>query len=412
MKCVFICLLFLAVSVYAHPPTTFTMILAEGTDPNTAINRPYNLSFIIYDLLNDQAVVPISQLVPYHGRYMHVMLACGNMEEIYHLHPEDYSTYEEMLQQDSFFVTVSFPTKGKWYISTSFMTNISGILREGSAQYEFSVVDFNVEFNPTYDFYTNNSFKTYDIPASQIFDQEVNTQTNIQTVGGYSVQVEFATNMQKIEPYTCQPFYISVTGPDGKPATNFIPYLDAPLHIIFVASMDTVYHGHGMDLPAIAPTLEDAKRYAMMVGMSGHGGMTVEEDAVMMNAMMTGINNMGQLNCTADLGAVMQKYHMDPYMSMLPTSNYTFGPKFLSIFDFPNYGYWRMFVYLRVQEGNETKLIVPHFSLNSNNQTFVPTTTNVVVHVSTTDDSKSSAAYFTMTWCFVAWFAICSLALL
>lgn len=38
-------------------------------------------------------------------------------------------------------------------------------------------------------------------------------------------------------------------------------------------------------------------------------------------------------------------------MPMLPTSNYTFGPKFISFFDFPNVGNWSVFFYLKIQVG-------------------------------------------------------------
>eukprot|EP00026_Physarum_polycephalum_P010887 Phypoly_transcript_11072.p1 GENE.Phypoly_transcript_11072~~Phypoly_transcript_11072.p1 ORF type:complete len:398 (+),score=79.81 Phypoly_transcript_11072:2-1195(+) len=386
------CLLAGAV-VYAHPPTTFSMLLVDENNPNTTINNPYNLTFYIYDMLNNNDKVNYTQLVPEHDRMMHVMLACGNMKEVFHLHIDDFSTPEEMAKKDSFFVTVSFPTKGKWYIATSFMVNISGVMREGSAQYEFFVEDFGVIFYPTYDFYTNNTFRSYPLPESQIFLQEINTTTNIQKVGGYTVEVTFSPNTTHIQPYFCQPFYVTVKDPNGQPVTNFVPFLDAPMHIIFVAEQDTVYHGHGMDLPSIAPDLESVKTYAKMVGMPGMDDMTVEQNAVMMNAMMTGINNQGVLNCTADLGAVMQKAGMDPWMPMLPTSNYTFGPKFMSIFDFPNPGNWKMFMYFRIQEGNETVLIVPHFSLNSDNSTYV-----------------SSAVHVVLTWHCVALVVLCSLA--
>lgn len=99
------------------------------------------------------------------------------------------------------------------------MANISGQLREGSSQYQFYVQDqidcisffsiflssfFSYHYflylplfvwpnsvSPTYDYYTNNSFRTYPIPPSEIFLQEVNTDSNIQTVGGYTVSVLF-----------------------------------------------------------------------------------------------------------------------------------------------------------------------------------------------------------------------------
>jgi len=116
--------------------------------------------------------------------------------------------------------------------------------------------------------------------------------------------------------------------------------------------------------------------------------MDQELEIVIMNAMMMGVTNQGTLNCTSDLGPDIQKYKIDPYKPMLPTSNFTFGPNFIGLFDFPNVGNWRAFFYFKLQIGNETRLLVPDFSFASvtspNTPTLSPAPTRAPTRAPTT----------------------------
>jgi hypothetical protein len=40
-----------------------------------------------------------------------------------------------------------------------------------------------------YNYTSVNSFRTYPIPADEVFEQEIDINTNVQTIDGYTVKV-------------------------------------------------------------------------------------------------------------------------------------------------------------------------------------------------------------------------------
>ncbi len=54
------------------------------------------IPFVIVDWNNHFAKVKFENLIPMHGKYIHVLLASPDTEDVYHLHPDDFGDLKNM----------------------------------------------------------------------------------------------------------------------------------------------------------------------------------------------------------------------------------------------------------------------------------------------------------------------------
>jgi len=116
-------ILFIGV-VYSHPPTTFEILVTQlnGTlsIPNFYGGQVNRIPFIITDLLNGGNTVSANYLVKFHGKFLHVLISSGDTELIYHVHPDDFGSLQNMSREGAYYVDILLPRYGRLYISANF----------------------------------------------------------------------------------------------------------------------------------------------------------------------------------------------------------------------------------------------------------------------------------------------------
>jgi len=358
----YVILLFVCFS-YAHPPSTFGQFVTQinGTFPfpiftGGEINR---IPFILVDLLKEQRKIPLANIIPMHGKYIHTLITSPDMEWAYHLHPEDFGSLQEMEATGAYWVDAFLPTSGVWNIASEFVFQNGTDLREGSGQDYFVVKGGMPSAYPeVWDYSVTKNFKSYPLPPNQVFNSPIEVNDNTDP-NGYEVTMTIGNGVNLTDvSIQCQPIFFHVKYNNGSDAMNLVPYLDAAAHITFGAYEDTIYHGHAIPLMP-GQDWNDIVDMIKNMPMNSTMGDTMM-DITMINAMMIGVNTSGY-NCLVDEARVMTMMGMNLNL-FYGTS--PFGPTIVSLFDFPNTGYWRVFAYFAVSnEHNATELIVATFDV-------------------------------------------------
>jgi len=333
----------------------------------------------------------------YHGRYIHIQIASEDNELIWHVHPDDFYDITTTGSGTIFWVNAVFPRAGKYYIGASFLFRNGTRYREGAASDEIVVGGAVPMHNATFNYTSINYFQSYPIDSTDRIYDPIDTQTNlasefdgikvifqivqqvglnnhthtggmIMTTGGMPQQGLSSNppDNDNIYLYTCVPFYLQVfMNGTETPATSLIPYLRAPVHFSMVSPDGGVYHAHGSYIP-------DGVLFNDLAGMvAAHSGMNMTDEEMMndpmmnltMNALMMGIQPNGTVNCESDAGVIME------FMPEMDHSRYYgpehFGPVIVGLFDWPAYGDWRVFAWMKIEINGVERLIVPHFSVKT-----------------------------------------------
>eukprot|EP01111_Echinosteliopsis_oligospora_P019913 TRINITY_DN9883_c0_g1_i1.p1 TRINITY_DN9883_c0_g1~~TRINITY_DN9883_c0_g1_i1.p1 ORF type:complete len:339 (-),score=68.61 TRINITY_DN9883_c0_g1_i1:234-1250(-) len=303
----------------AHPPVSFYPALGPIKDLTTG--KDFNLTFTLHDMLHNLTLVNFTQLVPYHGRYMHILIGSKDIKTAFHLHFEDFFDPTTTFTNETYHIPINLPKSGLWYIGMSFMANITGTLREGTALGSIFINTPPIMDYPdwtTLNYTTTNKFKAYSIGTNDSYPYAIDTDSNLDP-NGYTVSIKSVSGrpMNQILSLQCQPYYLEIIAPDGSPVSNFVPFLDAPMHASFVS--DTIYHGHGTFLTNKVTNLQELEDYTEMMSkmMNGHGMMTMDmsddDMALYMGALMMGVQPNHVINCSSDMGQIMAQYNMSPY---------------------------------------------------------------------------------------------------
>jgi len=271
-----------------------------------------------------------------------------------------------MSKAGAFYVDVELPDSGVWYFSATFVYQNGSDMREGMGNDYMQVNGYLPASDPIlWDYSTTKKFRGYPLPANQIHNTYVDVRDN-QDPNGYEVSIVIN---QGVDPrnltINCTSVLFSIKDKSGNPATTLVPYLDAAAHVSFVAEQDAIYHGHAMFSPdpfsVIIGMLEMSPAMNMNASMiSLNNTMAIE----MMNAMMIGLDPNGTFNCLSDEAKTMAAMDMNMNEFYGPP---TYGPNLATIFDFPNYGNWRIWLFFAIINGNGTDLVVADFAAYTNN---------------------------------------------
>jgi len=308
-------------------------------------------------------------------RWIHVLIVSGDWEWAGHFHPDDFKDMTVNNTNEVFFIKTTFPRSGLWVLAFSFIYNdhVLGVWREGFTEtnvYVDGTPDQNA--NPTFNYTATNRFESYPVNDTDIFDDFVWVDTNLDSTGfvavlsvdGQLVPSNGSVNVNVIQGLCTAiniDFYKNDTS--GMTPVNLIPYLAAPVHFTISNRDNAVYHAHGTYL---LDTMDMSDVVTMMDGMTMDQMMTLSPEMLnlSMNAMMIGVESNGSVNCKSDEGKIMQEMQgmMDMSMFYGPSTFYRIS----GLFDFPDLAHFRIFAYVKVRldDGTE-RLLVPSFAVYS-----------------------------------------------
>jgi len=361
----------------AHPAMTFIMSFTDDTGnyvtPDYATGEVATMYFVLQDTKNNMARVTIDELMIHHDRYMHVIVMSADEQTVFHLHPEDFGSVQQMSDMGAYYVKLTFPYAGYWTTAVDFMfMNSSGLMREGLAMGEIEAVGtppMQDLSSVQWDYNITRSFRNYSIGPSEVFDYPIFTQNNTMPEG-YIISFTIGTETIdtggniNITGNICVPVYVNVLDPEGHAAT-LVPFLAAAIHFTMGSPDDAAYHAHGMYLPE-GMTVTDVADVVInqnnMTWATENGYSAEQMTNITYIAMMTGFTTNGSLNCLVDGGQVMNEI---PSMTAAFYGPPTFGPTVFGLFDFPLNGTWRIFAWLQVRIGETDTLLIPDFAVNA-----------------------------------------------
>jgi len=387
----FIAVAFFASKVEGHLMPNFLFHLTDS-----AGNRPYppiyadrltKFYFNFVDMYNNFKQVKATELLLFHDRYIHLLIASEDNELVMHAHPDDFGNILIMDQTSGcFYINLVFPRYGYWMVTASFLFTNGSFIREGVSATSFYVYPNNgsqAMSTTTWNYTPENNFRIYPLEPNNVYNHFVNSNTNVEDNGVY-VSMEFGNpeishgghqmkrrqvTLQRLENITtaeCVPFTLHVRVLENGnyiPAT-LVPYLAAPVHFTMVSDQNFVYHAHGSYLlPNM--TIDDARMLVMNEYGSMHGNMSggdnMDTMSVVHHGIMMGLTGNGTINCFVEAGQVIRDTGMS--MGTLEGPD-TFGPDIIGIFDFPLTGNFRVWANMKIRLANGTEfLFTPHFDV-------------------------------------------------
>ena len=264
---VFMMLLFVEIGVTqehgghsAHSTThnASSLNVALHTEPQTiSVGAPAVLTFH----LTDAAGEPVTDLMVHHARVLHVLVVSENLQIIGHIHPEDFESRDILAELEGVYtVHFTFPAAGRYILAVDVMTADAEFAKylyvdvKGEAKMADMVPDFHRE--KTVFGYTDEGGDRY----TKAVSLDGGAGASI-----YHAKME-APERIKAGEMTHIMYHFSQ---DGKPLTDLVPFLDAPMHFAIVSTrLDGVLHTHGT-----VPGSADAKK--MME--DPHAGHKMEE---------------------------------------------------------------------------------------------------------------------------------------
>lgn len=176
---------------------------------------PTALSFSLTEEDGTPAILSIE-----HERILHVIIVGADMQTFAHIHPDDAGIIDAT--RSEFTVTHVFPQAGQYVVAVDYMHG----LKHESKQFTVSVGEPGAPEIATYD--SPGSFASYDVEMKYI-PPLIGSVATLQ----YTISKE------------------------GKPVTDMVPYLGAPMHLAIVKNdLSEFMHTHGEVHPPgyIAPT--------------------------------------------------------------------------------------------------------------------------------------------------------------
>lgn len=189
--------------------------------------------------LTDANGEPVTDLMVHHARVLHVLIVSENLGIIGHIHPEDFETRDLMEELEGrYTVYFTFPAAGRYILAVDVMT--------ADAEFgKYVYVDVTGEpkmAEMAHDFRTEKQAFGYADEGGDRYTKAVSvTDGNSDAV--YHVKMEAPDRIQAGEMVHIA-YHFSR---DGKPLTDLVPFLDAPMHFAIVSPrLDGVIHTHGI----------------------------------------------------------------------------------------------------------------------------------------------------------------------
>lgn len=187
--------------------------------------------------LTDKMGEPFTDLMIHHDRVLHVLIVSENLQILGHIHPEDFDDRDMMAELEGIYtVYFTFPTAGRYILALDVMT--------ADAEYskylyvdivgEKKMTDLSEDFSreKTVYGYTEEGGDRYtkavltDEKGTSTYKVKMNVQDKIKA--GEMVHIDYHFSQE------------------GKPITDLVPFLDAPMHFAIVnTELDGIVHTHG-----------------------------------------------------------------------------------------------------------------------------------------------------------------------
>jgi len=282
--------------------------------------------------------IPIDQLAVLHSRLMHVLVISNNYEVFWHIHPEDFGNMTQMSENELYYVDLVYPYDGPYTMAVDILHRPpNGSEITGTCSRQFWLSGSPDQPSIPDDYSTTKKVKGLpfgpnDYYVDPIFQKNVSAN---ETEPGFTVQMTINMGMGLFANY-CSHIEFYFENEYGQPATNeLVPYLNAGFHIAFMyEDNQIIYHEHGM-LP------------------NGQGM---------------------KMNCT--------------YMALTGwTGPSTFGPRLMTMFNFPMVGKWTLFLQAKHNSGVYGTMIFAMFQVNVTEGTMP--TMDMTSEMPMTDESSS-----------------------
>ena len=214
---------------------TPSLNVALHTEPQTiSAGTPAVLTFH----LTDGAGEPVTDLMVHHARVLHVLVISENLQIIGHIHPEDFESRDILAElEGKYTVHFTFPAAGRYILAVDIMTADAEF-----AKYVYVDVAGEVKMaDIVQDFHREKTVFGYTDEGGDRYTKAVSLNDEV-GVSVYHAKMEAPERIKAGE-------MVHITyhfSRDGKPLTDLVPFLDAPMHFAIVSTrLDGVVHTHG-----------------------------------------------------------------------------------------------------------------------------------------------------------------------
>ncbi len=198
------------------------------------IGKPVSLMFHLTDAKGE----PFTDLMIHHERILHILIVSENLQIIGHIHPEDFEFRDMLAELEGVYtVQFTFPYSGRYILAIDAMT--------ADAEYtKHLYVDVTgdkemPEFST--DMRREKMVVGYTEEGGDRFTKSVSI-TEKEGTSKYMVKMSVPDKIKVGEMVHIT--YHFAHG--GKPVTDLVPFLDAPMHFAIVSNrLDGILHTHG-----------------------------------------------------------------------------------------------------------------------------------------------------------------------
>lgn len=188
--------------------------------------------------LTDTNGEPFTDLMVHHDRILHVLVVSENLQIVGHIHPEDYESRDMMAElEGTYTVHFTFPVAGRYILAFDVMTADA----EFSKYLYVDVAGEKKMADLSKDLRTEKSVFGYTEEGGDRFTKAVSV-TDGKGTSTYHVKIKVPDRIKAGEMV-----HIGYNfSRDGKLITDFVPFLDAPMHFAIVSTrLDGILHTHG-----------------------------------------------------------------------------------------------------------------------------------------------------------------------
>ena len=208
--------------------------------------------------LTDAKGEAVTDLMVHHARVLHVLVISENLQIIGHIHPEDFESRDIMMELEGMYtVHFTFPAAGKYILAVDVM-----VADAEFAKYLYVDVTGEEKLADTaQDFRREKVVFGYTDEGGDRYTKAVSL-TDGKGASMYYAKMEAPERIKAGE-------MVHITyhfSRDGKPLTDLVPFLDAPMHFAIVSTrLNGVVHTHGT-----VPGTEDASKMMKKDPRAGH----------------------------------------------------------------------------------------------------------------------------------------------
>ena len=234
---------------------TVTLNVKLHTEPK-AIKAGEPASLIFH--LTDENGEPFTDLLVHHDRILHVLIVSENLQILGHVHPEDFESRDMMLELEGMYtVHFTFPVAGKYILALDVMSADTEI-----AKYLYVDVEGEEKMSEMKDdFRTEKVVFGYTEEGGDRYTKAVSITDEKGTVP-YHVKIGVPEQIKAGEMVHISYHFMR----DGKPVSDLVPFLDAPMHFAIVNTrLDGILHTHGT-----VPTSGDSAKITEKDPHAGH----------------------------------------------------------------------------------------------------------------------------------------------